>query len=399
MEQETHSIEDVELGAARSHATKVLSHHGIENEQLYEVVSLYTAAQRSGFSSSDALEIATGLADNTESPARVNTVSLDGLIEQVSQRRDSVGSVISGVYECLRTRKEAPPRTMIGGRVYQRDTPTQKDVKLIGVDSQKEVVDQQLSKIFMYDPRSGSNEEIGDIYTGILFTGPPGTGKSSLCKYARSQANYLSQITNLPFSYESISSRDHSKWSGETPKIVHNKFMKVTDPSGVGMVCIDDIDMVVPSRDTRDDTVGLHMTNQLMQELDGIDSRGKYNSMILATTNKPERIDKALIKRRIPIVLHVGPYSKYSEHKEFMDAYMTWADESSRDIVASFTYEHGLVASRMKSVISHINDYRRPPVSLETLRLPLQERFEARKKNIREVGVSEVKQLLDTYVL
>ena len=399
MDAHNRSVDDVELGAARKHAGKLLAHYGLDDETLLEVVSLYTAANRSGINSSDALEIATGLVSVGSPPARVDNVSLDGLLEHAAERHEPVGSLVSGVYECLRTRKEEPPRTAIGGRVYQRSAPLEQRVSLIGVDEQKRVVEEELGRLFMYNPFEGTNSENGAREAGVLFYGPPGTGKSSLCKHAIQYAKMLSERTKLPFAHETITSRDHSKWVGETAKIVHQKFMRISDPSGVGLLILDDMDMVFPKRSEQDNTAGLHMTSQFMQEMDGVDARGYHNRLVLATTNRPQHVDEAIIDRRITKKMLVPPYETLEQHAQFMDEQMPWADESIRELVAAYTFEQELVASRMSDVVKHVNKYRCGPVSLEVLSLPLEQRAAARKKELRELSAPVVEQLLASYSL
>lgn len=398
MVQDTFTIDDVELGAGRSHAKKVLSHYGVDDQLLQEVVSLYTAATRSGMRAPHALEVATGISASTATPARVDDTSLDGLLARATDKHEPTENLIAGVYEALRSREQAPPRTLIAGRVYQRKKTPETDVLLIGVDQQKAVVDDQLRRLFFYNPLTGTNIENNNRSPGILFYGPPGTGKTSICKYAIAEAKRLSKLTALPFNYETIQSRDHSKWVGESAKAVHNKFLRAADPSGVGIVIIDDIDMVIPSRDQRDDSAGgLHMTNQLMQELDGVDARAYHNNLLLATTNKPENVDHALIKRRIPITLEVPKYQHLDEHKAFMSAYMPWASQEAQEATARYTLEENLAASQMSDVVKHLNRYRSGPISLDVLALPLEERISTRKKQLRDLTTQEVHEALRNY--
>lgn len=396
MEQDSFAVDDIELGAGRRHARSVLEQQGISSVLVEDVVAHYTAASRSGLGEAHALEVATGVVYPTGASRPVRAESLDDFLEQVACSPGEEEAMVGGLHESLLLREPGPPRTVIGGRVYQRrSSSVDEEVVLIGVDEQRERVFSELKRLFLYNPLSGVNEEPRE--QGILLYGPPGTGKSSLCKYAIAQGKRLSELSGLPFTHESIGSSDHSKWMGESAKAVKRKFARASDPSGVGLVVIDDMDMVVASRDDRYASSGeLHVTNQLMQELDGVDASAYHNVLFMGSTNRPDCLDGAL-DRRLSLKMEVPKYQSLDQHREFMDACASWADESVRGFLAQYTFDRSLAASRMSDVVDVVDAFRRGPVSLDVFSLPLEQRVAARRESFRDVSVADARRLLAGY--
>ncbi len=133
--------------------------------------------------------------------------------------------------------------------------------------------------------------------TGVLLYGPPGTGKTLLAKAAanESEANFIS--IKGP---ELI-----SKWVGEAEKGVRKIFKKARQTSPV-IVFFDEIDSIAGTRGSSSDSgVGNRVTNQLLTELDGVESLN--NVVFVAATNRPDLIDTGLMRPgRIDKIIYVG---------------------------------------------------------------------------------------------
>ena len=157
----------------------------------------------------------------------------------------------------------------------------------------KEIVD------FLHDPKK--YESIGaTMPKGALLVGPPGTGKTLLAKAVAGEAN-------VPFF--SISGSDFVEmFVGMGASKVRDLFKQAQEKAPC-IVFIDEIDTIGKKRDSagltgndeREQTL-----NQLLTEMDGFD--GKKGVVILAATNRPETLDKALLRpgrfdRRIPVEL------------------------------------------------------------------------------------------------
>lgn len=148
-------------------------------------------------------------------------------------------------------------------------------------ESLVEVVD------FLHNP--GKYSRIGArLPKGALLVGPPGTGKTLLAKAVAGEAH-------VPFF--SLSGSDFIElYVGVGASRVRDLF-KEAEKNAPCIVFIDEIDAIGRSRDSkygggneeREQTL-----NQLLSEMDGFD--GKKGIIILAATNRPEILDKALLR-------------------------------------------------------------------------------------------------------
>ena len=148
-------------------------------------------------------------------------------------------------------------------------------------ESLVEVVD------FLHNP--GKYAKIGArLPKGALLVGPPGTGKTLLAKAVAGEAH-------VPFF--SLSGSDFIElYVGVGASRVRDLFREA-EKNAPCIVFIDEIDAIGRSRDSkygggneeREQTL-----NQLLSEMDGFD--GRKGIIILAATNRPEILDKALLR-------------------------------------------------------------------------------------------------------
>lgn len=157
----------------------------------------------------------------------------------------------------------------------------------------KEIVD------FLHNPEKYA--EIGAVLPkGALLVGPPGTGKTLLAKAVAGEAH-------VPF-FSISGSEFVEMFVGMGASKVRDLFKQANEKAPC-IVFIDEIDTIGKKRDSgglggndeREQTL-----NQLLTEMDGFD--GKKGVVILAATNRPESLDKALLRpgrfdRRVPVEL------------------------------------------------------------------------------------------------
>ena len=160
-------------------------------------------------------------------------------------------------------------------------------------DALKEIVD------VLHDPKKYS--DIGaTLPKGALLVGPPGTGKTLLAKAVAGEAH-------VPF-FSISGSEFVEMFVGMGAAKVRDLFKQANEKAPC-IVFIDEIDTIGKKRDgsgmggndEREQTL-----NQLLTEMDGFD--GRKGVVILAATNRPETLDKALLRpgrfdRRIPVEL------------------------------------------------------------------------------------------------
>ncbi len=148
-------------------------------------------------------------------------------------------------------------------------------------ESLKEMVD------FLHNPKKYL--EIGaKLPKGALLVGPPGTGKTLLAKAVAGEAN-------VPFF--SLSGSDFVElYVGVGASRVRDLFKQASSMAPC-IIFIDEIDAIGKSRDSRyggGDSEREQTLNQLLSEMDGFDT--SKGIVILAATNRPEILDKALLR-------------------------------------------------------------------------------------------------------
>ena len=149
-------------------------------------------------------------------------------------------------------------------------------------ESLKEIVD------FLHNPEKYT--KIGaKLPKGALLVGPPGTGKTLLAKAVAGEAN-------VPFF--SLSGSDFVEmFVGVGASRVRDLF-KQAQQNAPCIIFIDELDAIGKSRDSRfgGNDEREQTLNQLLAEMDGFDS--SKGIIILAATNRPEILDKALLRPR-----------------------------------------------------------------------------------------------------
>ena len=156
-----------------------------------------------------------------------------------------------------------------------KDVAGQEEAK----DSIRELVD------FLHNPQKYA--EIGaKLPKGALLVGPPGTGKTLLAKAVAGEAK-------VPFF--SLSGSDFVEmYVGVGASRVRDLF-KQAQAMAPCIIFIDEIDAIGKSRDSRYGNDEREQTlNQLLSEMDGFDT--SKGIVILAATNRPEVLDKALLR-------------------------------------------------------------------------------------------------------
>ena len=170
-------------------------------------------------------------------------------------------------------------------KVYvQKETGvTFKDVA--GVDEAKESLVEVVD--FLHNP--GRYTKIGaKLPKGALLVGPPGTGKTLLAKAVAGEAG-------VPF-FSLTGSDFIEMYVGVGASRVRDLF-KEANKNAPCIVFIDEIDAIGRSRDSRyggGNEEREQTLNQLLSEMDGFDS--SKGVLILGATNRPEILDKALLR-------------------------------------------------------------------------------------------------------
>lgn len=183
-----------------------------------------------------------------------------------------------------------------GAKIYAESEVKTTFADVAGQNEAKETLQEIVD--FLHNP-SKYTQMGATLPKGALLVGPPGTGKTLIARAVAGEAK-------VPF-FSISGSEFVQMFVGMGAAKVRDLFKQATAKAPC-IIFIDEIDAIGKSRDNamggndeREQTL-----NQLLTEMDGFD--GKKGVVILAATNRPESLDKALLRpgrfdRRIPMGL------------------------------------------------------------------------------------------------
>ena len=249
---------------------KVTYYTGIVNDK-----DLISTLKRAKTSEGKAIEISATVPDNTSTwlvnilsfiiPLVLIWILFGFLMKRMGGGAMGVGKTTAKVYVEKTT------------GVTFKDVAGQDEAK----ESLQEVVD------FLHNPKK--YRDIGaKLPKGALLVGPPGTGKTLLAKAVAGEAN-------VPF-FSLAGSDFVEMFVGVGASRVRDLF-KEAQKMAPCIIFIDEIDAIGKSRDSRyggGNDEREQTLNQLLAEMDGFDA--SKGILILAATNRPEVLDKALLR-------------------------------------------------------------------------------------------------------
>lgn len=151
-----------------------------------------------------------------------------------------------------------------------------------------------------------------NIPKGILFSGAPGTGKTLLAKALAGEAG-------VPFLYMNAS-EFIEQYVGVGAKRVRELF-KNARKNAPCIIFLDEIDAVGTDRSVATTGEQKQTINALLQEMDGFDT--KSGVFIIAATNTPDTLDKALVRSgRFDRQIVVNPPANRETRKKIFELYL-----------------------------------------------------------------------------
>ncbi|SBT70365.1 AAA family ATPase, putative [Plasmodium malariae] len=160
-----------------------------------------------------------------------------------------------------------------------------KETDIIGLHDIKKIIkDKIVNVILRPDLFTGLNRAA----KGILLFGPPGTGKTMIAKWVASSCKCSFYNVNTSSLF--------SKYIGETEKIVTSLF-KCAEVDNPSILFFDEIDSFLGMRKKDEDDTTIRIKNQLLQMIDGINTKKDVMIVIIGATNRPDMIDDAALRR------------------------------------------------------------------------------------------------------
>jgi cell division protease FtsH len=223
-------------------------------------------------------------------------------------------------------RREALPGRSQAAAVYRelRRQTVSEDVELPNVDLARDIggypevkqrLREELLDLLARKDSLASEGEISALEAllprGIIFHGPPGTGKTYFAKAMATAMDATVIIVSGP--------ELKSKWVGESEENLRRVFRQARR-SAPAVIVFDEIDAFAHARGTYEGSGVEHsMVNQLLTEMDGF--RGSESIFVVGTTNFLESLDGALLRPgRFEFLIEI-PAPNVTDRREIVDIY------------------------------------------------------------------------------
>lgn len=165
---------------------------------------------------------------------------------------------------------------------------------------------------------------------GVLFVGPPGTGKTMLARIVANQ-------TEAKF-YQVRGPEVVSKYAGDTERTLRNIFGAARQDRAI--IFLDEIDSIAGSRDTLTQDFSRSVVAQLLTLMDGFEPAA--NVLVIGATNRPDALDPALRRPgRFDLEIEFALPNEHDREEILRSA--------ARKQGGSDSLPHGLIAKRTAS--------------------------------------------------
>jgi SpoVK/Ycf46/Vps4 family AAA+-type ATPase len=126
-----------------------------------------------------------------------------------------------------------------------------------------------------------------DVPRSLLLTGPPGTGKTLIGKTLANEGG---------LAFVAATTADvKANFLGQSGNQVKLLFQRARTQAPV-ILFLDELDIIAPARVGANDPLTDEIVGQLRQEMDGIQAQ-ESQVFLLAATNHPENVDRAILSR------------------------------------------------------------------------------------------------------
>ena len=210
---------------------------------------------------------------------------------------------------------------------------------IAGMQSLKDYLQQKV--IFVI-----KNKEIAAKYgltppNGLLLYGPPGCGKTYF-------AEKFAEETGFNFLLVKSSDLGSSFVHGSQEKI--NKLFKLSEKNSPIVLCFDEFDALVPDRSAPGSQYVSSEVNEFLSQMNNCSKRGIF---VVATSNRPDKIDPAILRTgRIDKQVYV-PLPDYEARREMFKLYLKNRPvEDSIDVDSLAKSTEGYIASDIAFIVN-----------------------------------------------
>ncbi|KAM0686736.1 transport between ER and Golgi ATPase protein [Conglomerata obtusa] len=191
---------------------------------------------------------------------------------------------------------ESPKLTIIGSEensILLRNDFSFENLGIGGLKNEFSIMFRRAFVQRLYSAETIKNLGIPHV-KGILLYGPPGTGKTLIARRIGSLLNARPpKIVNGP---EIL-----NKYVGQSEenirllfKDAEEEYKKLKEKSPLHIIIFDELDAIFKSRGNTSNNIGDQVVNQLLSKMDGVEALD--NVLIIGMTNRPDLIDKALLR-------------------------------------------------------------------------------------------------------
>jgi len=235
----------------------------------------------------EAVRLAAGRAAQAE---RIEPVTMDDFLKVLASVKPSTTLTMLDDYERFKLDYER--------RVGEEKKEKEKEVTwedVIGLDEVRRMLKEAVEIPLLH-------EELLEKYDvkpskGILMFGPPGCGKTLIAKAVANE---------MKVNVFTVSGADLLKRGYEGAVAVIKETFNRARENPPAIVFIDEIESVAPSRDLYSSKYVEDVVTQILQEMDGVKSL--KNVVLIGATNKPEMLDKALLRPgRLDKIVFIPP--------------------------------------------------------------------------------------------